>query len=165
MKWVKGISANPGGRPKGFGDLRELARTHTEAAVSTLVEIMNDTKAAPSARATAATGLLDRGWGRPEQSFSAVVTEESYVDVLKRINLEEEAEALTEKALPAPSDGQGGQFSILGVALSRVIHAGKKGPPSRATRRLVAGRVVTRHPAEGNSLNLTLGEEKLIEPW
>ena len=136
MKWVKGISANPGGRPKGFGDLRELARTHTEAAVQTLVDIMHDSGAAPSARATAATGLLDRGWGRPEQSISTSVIGESFIDVLKRINEQEEAE----KALPAPSDGQGGQSSILGFALSRVIHAGKKGPPSRATRRLVAGR-------------------------
>ena len=63
---------------------------------------MNDSDAAPSARATAATGLLDRGWGRPEQSISTSVKEESYADVLKRIN-EEDAEE-TEKALPAPVD-------------------------------------------------------------
>ena len=103
MKWEKGQSGNPGGRPAGYGDLRELARTHTETAVATLVEIMDDKDAAPSARATAATGLLDRGWGRPEQSISTSIKEESYADVLKRIN-EEDAEE-TEKALPAPIDG------------------------------------------------------------
>ena len=103
MQWKKGQSGNPGGRPAGYGDLRELARTHTEAAVQTLVEIMNDPGAASSARATAATGLLDRGWGRPEQSISTSVIEESYADVLMRINQEEDAEE-AEKALPAPSD-------------------------------------------------------------
>ena len=104
MTWKKGESGNPGGRPTGYGDLRELARTHTETAVQTLVEkIMNDKDAAPSARATAATGLLDRGWGRPEQSISTSVKEESYADVLQRINDEGDAEgAETEKALPAP---------------------------------------------------------------
>ena len=106
MKWVKGISANPGGRPKGFGDLRELARTHTEAAVQTLVEIMGDTSAAPSARASAASSVLDRAWGRPELSISASVIGETYADVLRRINAEEDAEEVeAEKALPAPVSG------------------------------------------------------------
>ncbi len=105
MTWKKGQSANPGGRPAGYGDLRELARTHTETAVATLVEIMNDSGAAPSARATAATGLLDRGWGRPEQSISTSVKEESYADVLQRINDEGDAEEIeAEKVLPAPID-------------------------------------------------------------
>ncbi len=64
---------------------------------------MNDSDAAPSARATAATGLLDRGWGRPGQSISTSVIEESYADVLARIN-EEGKEAEELKALEAPSD-------------------------------------------------------------
>ena len=100
MKWIKGESGNPGGRPAGYGDLRELARTHTETAVQTLVDIMCDSEAAPSARATAASSLLDRGWGRPEQSISAALIGESYTDVLRRISAEEVEEA--EKALPAP---------------------------------------------------------------
>ena len=32
MRFEKGQSGNPGGRPKGHGDLRELARQHTEDA-------------------------------------------------------------------------------------------------------------------------------------
>ncbi len=100
MQWEMGKSGNTGGRPKGYGDVRELARTHTEAAVAVLVTIMNDTGAAPSARASAASSVLDRAWGRPELAITASVGE-SYADVLMRISREVAAEE-AEKALPAP---------------------------------------------------------------
>ncbi len=103
MKWAKGQSGNLRGRPKGdHGDIRALARTHTSDAIEVLVTIMMDPKAAPSARTSAASALLDRAWGRPELSISASVGE-SYADVLLRINQEADAEK-AEKALPAPSD-------------------------------------------------------------
>ena len=70
-KWTKGQSGNPGGRPRGEGDIRELARKHTSSAVRTLAAIMNDASAAPSARVGAASALLDRGWGRPAQTINA----------------------------------------------------------------------------------------------
>ncbi len=72
-KWQKGQSGNPGGRKKGFGDLRELARTHTNDAVATLVTIMNDRTAPHGARVSAAESLLDRGWGRPVVQITAEV--------------------------------------------------------------------------------------------
>ena len=67
----------------------------------------NDTGAAPSARASAASSVLDRAWGRPEISVSASVGE-TYADVLRRINQEEDAaevESLPEKVLLAPING------------------------------------------------------------
>ncbi len=58
----KGVSGNPGGRPKVVGRVRELARAHTEAAITVLVENMAD--ADPRVRNIAAGMLLDRAWGK-----------------------------------------------------------------------------------------------------
>ena len=51
------------GRPEG-PTVTTLARQHTHAAVTVLREILDDLKAPPAARATAAQALLDLGWGK-----------------------------------------------------------------------------------------------------
>src|SRR5678816_1784552 len=66
----KGQSGNPGGRPKVVAEVKELARTHTGAAIETLVSIMSNPKAAPAARVSAANSLLDRGYGKPPQHIT-----------------------------------------------------------------------------------------------
>jgi hypothetical protein len=72
MPFEPGKSGNPGGRPAVKLDdgrsLADLAKEHTAAAVATLAEIVGDKKVDPRARVSAATALLDRGWGRPQQS-------------------------------------------------------------------------------------------------
>ncbi len=69
-KWKPGQSGNPKGMEPGVGHVRELARQHTEESIEKLVEIMRDENAPPSAQGAAANSLLDRGWGRPDQSVS-----------------------------------------------------------------------------------------------
>ena len=66
----KGISGNPGGRPKVLGEVQELARQKSPEAVNTLSNIMHDEKAPPAARVAAANALLDRGYGKPTQPIS-----------------------------------------------------------------------------------------------
>jgi len=70
MPFEPGHSGNPGGRPKGLTQVRELARTHTEAAISALVKIMQKEDAADQAIISAAVALLDRAWGRPTQPIA-----------------------------------------------------------------------------------------------
>ena len=73
MKFQKGQSGNPGGRPKVLGDMQELARQYTTDAVETLASIMLDGHAAPAARVTAANAILDRGYGKPAQHITGEV--------------------------------------------------------------------------------------------
>ena len=52
------------------------------AAINALVSIMNNPKASDAARVSAATALLDRGYGKPQQHIDAEVG--SYVAWLPR---------------------------------------------------------------------------------
>ena len=70
----KGVSGNPGGRPKVLADVQELARERSPDAINTLVAIMDDQKAPPAARVAAANSLLDRGYGKPTQPISQTLT-------------------------------------------------------------------------------------------
>jgi hypothetical protein len=66
-----GQTGNPGGRPKltpELIELRALAREHTRAAVEAIIAVMGDSSAPASARVSAASEVLDRGWGRATQS-------------------------------------------------------------------------------------------------
>jgi hypothetical protein len=55
---------------KAPSQIRSLARAHTETAINVLVGIMNQNEAPPPARVSAASALLDRGWGKPTQPIA-----------------------------------------------------------------------------------------------
>ncbi len=55
-------------------EIRSLARSHTDKAIKTLANIMDDTECPPAARVAAAQALLDRGWGKPNQSVDHTIT-------------------------------------------------------------------------------------------
>ena len=58
-------------RTRSSPDVKAAARELTPQALGTLQEIMEDKKAPPAARVTAATEILSRGWGRPAQRLEA----------------------------------------------------------------------------------------------
>jgi hypothetical protein len=84
MKWVKGISGNPGGRPKLEVSIRELAQENTMEALETLVQVMRTGK--PGERLVAANAILDRAYGRPTQSVEMSGDRTTLVDLLVSLN-------------------------------------------------------------------------------
>ena len=75
QKFQPGQSGNPNGATKGLREVAAAAKVHTEEMLEILVEIARNTKTTAAARAHAATYILDRAWGRPNQSV-AVTKEE-----------------------------------------------------------------------------------------
>jgi len=106
-----GFSGNPGGRPRRpatiaarriAADVKVLAQDCAPAAVSTLKAIMLSDRSPPAARISAATAILDRGYGKARQEVEmrqfniARLTDED-LDELERLTLlmlnDDEAEA------------------------------------------------------------------------
>ena len=79
-----GQSGNPGGRPAVVKEVQDLAREHTKEALSALVEILNDKAAPAAARVSAASAILDRGYGKPQQTIDANINKphEDWLDEL-----------------------------------------------------------------------------------
>lgn len=89
MPFQKGQSGNPGGRAKvALPDgrtLTEIAREHTPKAVDALVAVLDSMDASDAAKVSAATALLDRGWGRPRQDLGIEVkSDDAVASLLER---------------------------------------------------------------------------------
>lgn len=73
----KGKSGNPGGRTKQDAYLKTVAKRHTIEAVETLVKALKAEN--EGTRVAAANALLDRGWGKPQQSVETTIRDERMV--------------------------------------------------------------------------------------
>ena len=71
--WTKG-HGGPGRPPQTLEEKKIVtsvkisARNHTQDAIDCLVRVMNSPQTSPSVKVSAATALLDRGWGKPAQT-------------------------------------------------------------------------------------------------
>ena len=72
MKFRKGQSGNPGGRPKVLAEVQELARQHAPTVIVELARLAVKAKS-ETARIAAIRELLDRGYGRPRQGMEVSI--------------------------------------------------------------------------------------------
>lgn len=63
-----GAGRKPGAVSQAKREIAEMAKDHAASALKVLVDVANNGKAPPAARVSAATAILDRGYGKPRQS-------------------------------------------------------------------------------------------------
>lgn len=113
-RFAKGHSGNPGGMPKGFAEVRALAREHTTDAIAALVDVAKSGGFEP-ARVSAAVAILDRGWGKPAQAVELTGAEGGPVEHAASVEIVHELPQVAEilavmvasGAVPAPEDVEG----------------------------------------------------------
>jgi hypothetical protein len=81
MKFRKGKSGNPGGRPKVLRELQELARHHAPEVIAELARLVLKARS-ETARIAAGRELLDRGFGQARQSLEVTQPGENIVRIL-----------------------------------------------------------------------------------
>jgi hypothetical protein len=102
-RFKKGVSGNPGGRPKANADVIAAARAHTTKAIETLASLMvnADTDAT---KVSAARALLERGWGAPVQSIETKTSLADELEAVKKRDAAFEATRGSVVALFPPPD-------------------------------------------------------------
>lgn len=84
-----GPSPNPSGRPKKDLDLAREAQKHAMLAIKTLADVCGNEEAPPASRISAASELLDRGYGRAPQSIklnAELSFGEQFEDFIRQLN-------------------------------------------------------------------------------
>lgn len=82
-------SKNPRGRPKKDYDLAKMAQAHAEKAIETLAKCLVDSESTWSAKVSAASELLDRGFGKAPQSLDVehkVTLSDEFEQFIRRLN-------------------------------------------------------------------------------
>ena len=70
MSFKKGVSGNPGGRPKALGEQQAAFRKYTPEVREKLLAIIRSPKTPAAVCVTACSVFLDRGLGKPAQSLA-----------------------------------------------------------------------------------------------
>jgi hypothetical protein len=96
---------------KATADIRSLARAQTELAIRTLTGICGSKAAPAAARVSAASALLDRGWGKPNQPHGG----EDATTEFAELSANATAKALNERGLPSARGGKWTARSVINV--------------------------------------------------
>ena len=85
-RWASGQSGNPGGRPKGFSNLREACARHAPTALNALLRALDE---GGSVSVSAAKVILEYGYGRPaaaaEDRMAVAAARENENDLLAKL--------------------------------------------------------------------------------
>ena len=103
---------------KATADIRSLARAQTALAIRTLTGVCGSKAAPAAARVSAASALLDRGWGRPQQTHTDEDGETIRV-VIRTIT--EGAPPMQSCRVPRPAGSLGGG-GVVGVGHGHPHH-------------------------------------------
>jgi hypothetical protein len=124
--WAKGMSGNPGGRPKILAAVQALARRHTVEAINELVHLMRAGES-DHVKLAAVKLLLERGWGQPCLPIAGADGESGItVTVLKLTEPEEGRTPLPEpRPQPQPQRANGDQFVDFNDVDPRELRGGK----------------------------------------
>jgi hypothetical protein len=96
VKFRKGQSGNPGGRPKVLGEVQELARQHAPAVIVELARLALKAKS-ETARIAAIRELLDRGYGRPRQTMEVSIPADNPLQMLHRFPSMKKTDAASDR--------------------------------------------------------------------
>lgn len=101
-RFQKGVSGNPGGRPKGNPEVKEILKAASPDAARALVELLNSDK--DSIRLAAAQDILDRTQGK------AIQAQDISMDVRGLLDLRGQIRAVFMEQM----NGQSGNTSTIG---------------------------------------------------
>jgi len=108
-------SASRPGVVLALKEVEALARTHTHLAVATLAEVCMSSDAPSAARVSAASVLLDRGWGRAPQTIVLADATERLSDEALRMRIASRLAALVSGSDLGAQDlvpGEDGTFAV-----------------------------------------------------
>lgn len=93
--------------------LQQLAKEYTNAALETIVEIMDDREQEGSTRLDAAKALLDRGWGKPTATIKQETIKYTLNDLQKAlVEKQDEIEQKMEEARSLESEHLAGYIEV-----------------------------------------------------
>jgi len=115
----KGVSGNPGGRPKQVRELMEIARALSAEGIEELAAIMRDKQLAPAMRMAAIDRILDRGMGKPVQPTAADLT-----PVLEAPRTGDDAKEVTERPVIIEQDPLYASYVAWGRGLAKAKKEG-----------------------------------------
>jgi hypothetical protein len=121
-----GQSGNPGGRPKGFAEVAELARSHAPAAITALVDIVSSAESPPAARVGAANALLDRGFGKPSSAVAIGGDPDGEPIKVQDLTPEDRAEAFTRAFRKLPDAAKPALLALLKDKAKAETELGRK---------------------------------------